>query len=118
VIKQLNDTSNDVQSVAVKCLAILVQKVHLQQVRDITTKLTAAILSGKDDLRDIYAIGLKTCISGLHSDMGANIASSLCSDLITGLKQEGNVKLECFDILSDLLKRFGIAVSNDHVAIS
>jgi len=35
ILNQLDDKSNDVQSVAVKCLGILLKKVHLQQVMEI-----------------------------------------------------------------------------------
>ena len=39
VLKQLDDKSNDVQSVAVKCLAILLKKVQQTQVGEISKKL-------------------------------------------------------------------------------
>ena len=39
VLKQLDDKSNDVQSVAVKCLAILLKKVQQTQVGEICKKL-------------------------------------------------------------------------------
>lgn len=38
VLKQLDDKNNDVQSVAVKCLAILLKKVQEEQVGDICEK--------------------------------------------------------------------------------
>ena len=40
ILKQLDDPSNDVQSVAVKCLGILLKKVQLPQVLDIRFVLT------------------------------------------------------------------------------
>ena len=39
VLKQLDDSSNDVQSIAVKCLGILLKKVQETQVGEICDKL-------------------------------------------------------------------------------
>ena len=60
VLKQLDDSSNDVQSIAVKCLGVLLGKVQEAQVGEICDKLCTLVLEGKDELRDIYSIGLKT----------------------------------------------------------
>ena len=46
VLKQLDDGSNDVQSVAVKCLAILLSKVQPTQIGEITEKLCTLIVEG------------------------------------------------------------------------
>ena len=70
VLKQLDDQSNDVQSVAVKCLAIILKKVHQTQIGEICDKLCNLILDGKDALRDIYSIGLKTLIADVPDEMG------------------------------------------------
>ncbi len=119
ILKQLHDSSNDVQSVAVKCLAALIQKVNLEQVLDILKKLTALMIDGKDDLRDIYSIGLKTCLTGIRTEMSIYVAPALAGDLLQGVvSREGPVKLECLDILSEMLKRFGEYAANDHSAIS
>lgn len=119
ILKQLHDSNNDVQSVAVKCLAALIQRVNLEQVLDILKKLTALMIDGKDDLRDIYSIGLKTCLTGIRTEMNIYVAPALASDLLQGVvSREGPVKLECLDILSEMLKRFGEYAANDHSAIS
>jgi cullin-associated NEDD8-dissociated protein 1 len=122
VIKQLDDASNDVQSIAVKCLSILVKKVQEPQVVDICDKLCSAILSGKDALRDIYSIGLKTCISGIPSEMGPAVATRVTPRLLTGASNDdesaGAVKLECLDLLTDLLSRFGSSMGNEHGKMS
>lgn len=59
VLKQLDDSSNDVQTIAVKCLGALLRKVQEAQVGEICDKLCDLILDGKAELRDIYSIG--TC---------------------------------------------------------
>ena len=48
VLKQLDDQSNDVQSIAVKCLGVLLKKVHEAQVGEISDKLCSLILGVRD----------------------------------------------------------------------
>ena len=50
IIKQLDDKSNDVQSVAVKCLALLLKKVQPVQLGDICEKLCSLLLEGTMEL--------------------------------------------------------------------
>lgn len=116
ILKQLDDKSNDVQSIAVKCLGIILKKVQEAQVGDISDKLCALILDGsKAELRDIYSIGLKTLIADVPDHMGGVVAR-LTPRLIGGITQDEvvEVKLECIDILSDVLKRFGRQVEPEH----
>lgn len=113
IIKQLDDKSNDVQSVAVKCLGVLVKKVHLQQIVEISDKLCELILdSSKNELRDIHSIGLKTLISDIPDDSISsivNVVKKITKNLIIGISRSGSddTNKECIDIMSDLLKRFG-----------
>ena len=51
ILTQLDDVNNDVQSIAVKCLSILVKKVQEQQVCDICDRLSKLIIDGKPELR-------------------------------------------------------------------
>lgn len=97
-------------------MGILVTKAREQQIGDICNKLCGLLLEGKSELRDIYSIGLKTLISDVPKKTGGHIASKLCNRLVRGIGQEKNVdiKLECLDILSDLLKRFGHDVESEH----
>ncbi|KAF4039894.1 TATA-binding protein interacting (TIP20) [Phytophthora infestans] len=119
VLKQLDDKSNDVQSIAVKCLGILVTKVQVAQVADICAKLCDLILNGKPELRDIYSIGLKTIVADVSQTTGAPIATVICTRLITGLNKDKDaaVKAETLDILTDLLRRFGYDVATEHATI-
>mmetsp|Transcript_19663 Transcript_19663/g.36390 ORF Transcript_19663/g.36390 Transcript_19663/m.36390 type:complete len:1244 (+) Transcript_19663:1-3732(+) len=120
VLKQLDDSSHDVQAVAVRCLSILVKKVDQAQVTDICSKLCSLILEEKAELRDMYSIGLKTALSNLPEKMGAEVAEQLSVRLLLGIKIDDNegIKLECLDILTDLIKLYGTFMSNDHVEIS
>ncbi|CAH0476431.1 unnamed protein product [Peronospora belbahrii] len=119
VLKQLDDKSNDVQAIAVKCLGILVTKVQVNQVADICAKLCDLILNGKSELRDIYSIGLKTIVADVSQTTGASIATVICTRLLTGLGKEKDaaVKSETLDILTDLLRRFGYDVATEHATI-
>lgn len=119
MLKQLDDKSNDVQSIAVKCLGILVTKVQVTQVADICAKLCDLILNGKPELRDIYSIGLKTIVADVSQPTGSSIATGVCTRLLTGLGKDKDaaVKAETLDILTDLLRRFGYDVATEHATI-
>ncbi|OQR84838.1 Cullin-associated NEDD8-dissociated protein [Achlya hypogyna] len=119
VLKQLDDKSNDVQSIAVKCLGILVTKVQEKQVGDICEKLCDLIFTGKAELRDIYSIGLKTILSDVSQKTGASISTALCGRLLGGISHYDDqaIKSETLDILTELLKRFGSDFQTEHVAI-
>lgn len=119
VLKQLDDNSNDVQTIAVKCLGALLKKVQEAQVGEICDKLCDLILDGKAELRDIYSIGLKTLISDVPDAFGPSVASRLTIRLLGGVEQDKTVeiKLECLDNLTDLLKRFGREVESEHERI-
>jgi len=119
ILKRLDDTSNDVQSKAIQCLGILLGKVQRAQVFEISDKLCTLILEGKDELRDIYSIGLKTLIMDVPDDSGRGLAVRLVKRLLDGIKQTSNsdVTLECLDCLTDVLRRFGFEVVSDHETI-
>lgn len=87
VMKQLDDPSNDVQSIAVKTLGVLVKKVAEQQVSEIADKLCSLVLEGKKELRDIYSIGLKTLISDMPMETGHTLAGRISTRLIAGIKR-------------------------------
>ena len=65
------------------------------------------------ELRDIYSIGIKTAISDMSDDAGNRIADSLASRLLNGIisSKISDVKVECVDILCEMLKRFGESMS-------
>ena len=71
ILKQLDDTSNDVQSIAVKCLSILVKRCQVEHVESICDRLSKLMLDDSNgDLRDTPSIGLKTAISDMSDDAG------------------------------------------------
>jgi cullin-associated NEDD8-dissociated protein 1 len=111
-----DDKSNDVQSVAVKCLSILLKKVHPAQMHEIGEKLGSLLLDGSGQLTDIYSIGLKTMVADAPEELGQLVADDLCPRLLNGISRASSedVKRECLDIMSDLLRRFGHLFEKDH----
>ncbi len=116
VLKRLRDSSNDVRSIAVKCLGVLVKKVGLAQVKEIAQKLCDLVLEGKTELLDVYSIGLKRLVSDVPDTVGASIAHPLAIKLLPGICQDDSdeVKLECLDNMADIFKRFGTPLAPDH----
>jgi len=114
ILKLLNDQSSDVQGLAVKCLSPLVRKVHDDLVDNIMVELCGQVLTGKEEQRDICSIGLKTVVLEMPHSMAQAAVRQLTPKLISGISKDGlEVKLECMDILNDLLKRFGSALKEN-----
>jgi cullin-associated NEDD8-dissociated protein 1 len=119
VLTRLDDTSNDVQSIAVKCLGVLLGKVREQSVMNIAEKLMALILEGSKELRDIYTIGLKKLISSVPTKTGIPVSHSLIARLLGGITQgaDTDIKMSCIDCLSDVISRFGMYIVEQHESI-
>lgn len=119
VLRQLDDKSTDVQSIAVKCLGVLLKKVREAQVGEISDKLCSLILDGTDELRDVYSIGLKTLLRDVPRASGEAVAGRLAARLVGGVKDDEKAvaRVEALENLTDLLKRFGASVQKDHGAV-
>ena len=65
---------------------------------------------------DIYSIGLKTLITDVPDTMGPSVAGRLTTRLLGGISQDNvpEIKLECLEIITDLLKRFGHDIEPEH----
>lgn len=102
-----------------KCLAVIIKKVQIAQISEISDKLCNLILNGQNALRDIYSIGLKTLILDVPDKMGAAVSNQLTRKLLSGISQHTTeeVKRECLDNLAELLRRFGSHCEKDHSAI-
>lgn len=86
VLSLLDDSSNDVQTVAVKTLSVLLTTVQEQQVIEIADRLCTLVLDlSKSDLRDVYAIGLKTLVETVPAAMGNVVSHRLINRLIDGI---------------------------------
>ena len=133
VLRLLDDKSNDVQTIAVKTLGVLVTSVHEDQVVTIAEKLAAQVLDPEQNgLRDVYAIGLRTLVKTVPMPMGDIVSHRLAARLMDGIsnnspkldvnpltvvtatkaqkdeyKTSEEILLYSLEILNDLLTRFG-----------
>lgn len=121
VLSLLDDSSNDVQTVAVKALGVLLITVQEEQVVEIADRLCTLVLDeSKSDLRDVYAIGLKTLVETVPVSMGNVVSHRLIGRLMEGIhsntataatgtedKSSEEIVVACLNVLTDLLTRFG-----------
>ena len=112
VLRLLHDQSNDVQAVAVKTLGVLLTVTGTEQVLEIADSLADQVLDvSKSELRDVYAIGLRTLVKTCPEIMGDQVSQRLLGRLLDGCRSTAENKQEivlaCLDILSELLGRFG-----------
>ena len=110
VLRLLHDKSNDVQAIAVKTLGVLLTTVKEEQVLEIADSLADQVLdASKSELRDVYAIGLRTLVKTIPLAMGNQVAQRLVGRLLEGIRHSQNeeIVLSCLDILTELLSRFG-----------
>jgi len=133
ILGQLDDSSNDVQAIACRCLATCARKFNVEQVDEIVEKVANLLITGRSELRDIYCIALKTIINSVVDDYGNAISKTLSEVLLRGLcreiklddslteketKQHLRDDYECrimgMDILKDLIVRFGSKMSQTH----
>jgi cullin-associated NEDD8-dissociated protein 1 len=123
VLRLLHDKSNDVQAIAVKTLGVLLTTVKEEQVLEIADSLADQVLdASKSELRDVYAIGLRTLVKTIPSSMGDLTSQRLVGRLLDGIRTSQNeeIVLACLDILTDLLGRFGataVSVTRQHEPI-
>lgn len=122
VLRLLHDKSNDVQAIAVKTLGVLLTTVQEEQVLEIADSLADQVLdASKSELRDVYAIGLRTLVQTIPPRMGDPTSQRLVGRLLEGIRgNQEEIVLSCLDILTDLLGRFGataVAMTRQHEPI-
>eukprot|EP00944_MAST-04C_sp_MAST-4C-sp1_P000660 g660.t1 len=112
---------DNVQAVAIKCIGELTGRVQEAQLKDICTRLCKALLDGKDELKDIYSIGLKTAVSSVPDIMGPTVANELTPQLVRGIQTDKSenerVREECLEVMKDLLNRFGVEMDSQHEGV-
>jgi uncharacterized protein (DUF2267 family) len=122
ILTLLEDQSSDVQTVAVKCLAVLIRKLAQEQLADIIDKLSALIIQqDKADSRDIYCIGLKTIINNINIEQAEIVGNRIIQDCnkafqATEKKNTANnysadeikdIESSVLEVIRDCLTRFG-----------
>jgi cullin-associated NEDD8-dissociated protein 1 len=101
-----------VQSLADKCLSPLVPKEHEERDDENMTSLCSHVLTATEEQRDICSIGLKTVVLEMPSTMAASAIRQLTPQLIKGVRRDVlEVKLECLEVLNDLLRRFAATLT-------
>lgn len=116
ILKLLEDSSGDVQGMAVKSLGPLVRKISDANVTKIINQLTTHMANmKKSELREISNIGLKGVIQDIDDVLGEKVCEMLIPKLLGGLKDGSppEVVQESLDILCDLLVRFGAQITKD-----
>jgi cullin-associated NEDD8-dissociated protein 1 len=110
VLRLLHDKSHDVQAIAVKTLSVLLTTVQEDQVLEIASSLADQVLdTSKSELRDVYAIGLRTLVKTIPTHMGPAVGQRLVGRLLEGIRtsRHEEIQLACLDVLTDLLTQFG-----------
>jgi len=81
---------------------------------EIAESLTDQVLdSSKSELRDVYAIGLRTLCKTVPAPMGDRVSQRLVIRLLEGMSStDENISLACLDILTDLISRFGATAAS------
>jgi len=125
VLKLLEDNSNQVQELVVKCLGPLSRRVKEPQLQEIVDILCTHLLNekkGGEELRDIASIGLKTVITEMPAEpptAAILITKRLTPRLIAGVNNEDKPDIVgyCLEALNDLLGKFGSQMIADHEKI-
>ncbi len=118
ILKHLEDSSTDVKQQAVRTIASLAKKVQESQLEEIADKLATHILNKDDEeKRDIGSIGLKTLVGVLTPHTAPSVLKRVTPKLQQGISMDTEVSHYCLEILSDLLKNFGMLMARDLASI-
>ncbi|XP_072398522.1 cullin-associated NEDD8-dissociated protein 1-like isoform X1 [Diabrotica undecimpunctata] len=121
LLSLLEDQNGEVQNLAIKCLDLLVTKVKEPQVEAIVLPLCANMIAGKEQLRDISSIVLKTVIvtlSQTQKNLSHSIVKKMAESLTSAIESDDvSIQLRVLDIITDLLVRFGPALQEFHSSI-
>ena len=118
LLSQLEDSSGEIGGLAVKCLGLIIKKVHESQSDLLVKSLCDKVLSSKkENHRDIASIALKTVIQEIpeRGTLATNTATVIAAKMIEGSsnKSASEVACESLDILCELLARFGAVVPSE-----
>lgn len=109
VLNQLEDTSGDISSLAVKCLGYLVNRNRPEQLEEVVGQLCDKLTGGnKEQLRDVASLGLKTVVAELSPKKASTLVATATPKLILGLQsQQSDVVAASLDIMAELTARYG-----------
>mmetsp|Transcript_38943 Transcript_38943/g.59192 ORF Transcript_38943/g.59192 Transcript_38943/m.59192 type:complete len:184 (+) Transcript_38943:65-616(+) len=109
-IKHLNDTSPDVQSMAVKSIQQIAPIIKEQNLVMIVENLSGMVVdSNKKEVRDIFSLAIRSTIDELKGQSALNMIKTVHPKLLSGIQDKGKeeVQEECLDILAEIFKKFG-----------
>lgn len=113
-IKQLDDSSTEVQGKAVQCLAKVASKIKEDNLGNILKKVADCIVEGDKDFRDIYSICCKSIMAEITDTYAPIVIKSVYPILQNGIKgKDEEVQEECVELLSEMLKRFATTMIHD-----
>jgi len=79
------ENNKDAQTQCVRCLSALIHKLSGASIKEAAELLVALMVSGEEDLRDVYKIGLKTLIKELPETSGNLVTPVLIPILRKGI---------------------------------
>ena len=111
LLKQLSDTSIEVQGNAAKCISRIVSLLQPAEVMDVISNLAKQIVEGAVELRDVYA----TCFKGLLKDIPDTLSKHVWDQVIpkavscfaTKPIVDLSTKEQIIDVVIEVFKRFG-----------
>ncbi|PRP86551.1 HEAT repeat-containing protein [Planoprotostelium fungivorum] len=126
VLKLLDDVSNQVQEQAVKCMGPLSKKIkesHFTMVDILTGHVLAVPAKGKEELRDLASISLKTVITNIPADkpdLPAQMVKRITPKLVTAISAQNanpDTVAAALDVLNTLLEKCGNYMTADHDSV-
>eukprot|EP00756_Hemistasia_phaeocysticola_P004022 Hpha_TRINITY_DN12586_c0_g1::TRINITY_DN12586_c0_g1_i1::g.51038::m.51038/K17263/CAND1; cullin-associated NEDD8-dissociated protein 1 len=111
----LKSGHSDVQGAAVKCIPPLVKKVREHCIERIVDRLAEPLQGEKKEPRDIASISLKYVVEHIPSD-ARNGIRRLAGVLLNAIRRASHeeVKLESMEVTTNLLRRFGNQLTEEH----
>ncbi|KAJ6238804.1 TIP120 domain-containing protein [Anaeramoeba flamelloides] len=122
ILELISDSSGDVQSMAIDCIKLLVNKVNDTRVYKIFKFITEKILYGKEEFRDVYTIALKGVFSQLENvkkSLVIKVANKTIPNILEGIRssQSSEIKSSCIGVIDSFLRLYGHLVPVLHEKI-
>ena len=83
------ETNIDVQGLAVRCLSALIPRITESRIKEVAESLTEGFAAGRPDLRDVYAIGLKTLVMKAPEGFARCVCDALVARMLILIETGG-----------------------------